>query len=273
MAEGKGWIKLHRSILDWEWWKDEKTLRVFIYLLLNATTKPIKYCGIDLEPGEFISGDRKIANELGISYQNARTAIKHLKSTHEITTRTTNKYTIYKVENWSKFQGDNAQDNIRLTSNQRTTNEQLTHKQESKESKECKEGYVKQEDLQKNGLQIDGVCYVKKPTMEEFKKFTMERGLTLNPVQIYKQLDLQGWVFNGRPIQNWQGLLISWDRKYRQAQASATPAQVSGYSNNNKIDTGLPDWYHKTEKKPASDELYAQAISLQAELRNNKESS
>lgn len=51
------------------------------------------------------------------------------------------------------------------------------------------------------------------------------------------------------------------------AQDSRKPA----YKNPGQVDTSLPDWYSKTEKKPASDELYAQAMALQKELRDKKD--
>ena len=38
-ATDNGWIKLHRNLLDWEWYSDIKVCRVFLHLLLTANFK------------------------------------------------------------------------------------------------------------------------------------------------------------------------------------------------------------------------------------------
>ena len=38
-----GWIKIHRQILEWEWYSDTNTFRVFLHLLLKANHKEKKY--------------------------------------------------------------------------------------------------------------------------------------------------------------------------------------------------------------------------------------
>ena len=70
--------------------------------------------------------------------QEVRTALKHLKSTGEITDKGYNKYRIITVNNWDLYQGDNRQTNRQLTDKQQTTNRQLTADKEYKELKEKK---------------------------------------------------------------------------------------------------------------------------------------
>ena len=40
-----GWIKLHRSLLDWEWWHDLPTRTVFLTMLLMANREDKKWQG------------------------------------------------------------------------------------------------------------------------------------------------------------------------------------------------------------------------------------
>ncbi len=80
-----GWIKLHRRILDWEWYNEPNTFRLFFHLLMKANHKPINFKGIIIKEGEVITGQRALAKELNISRQEIRTAMKNLLSTHEAT--------------------------------------------------------------------------------------------------------------------------------------------------------------------------------------------
>jgi len=101
----QGFIKIHRSILKWEWWKDANTMRVFMYLLLNANWEDSKFMGHDVPKGSLVTSYASIANALNISVKNTRTAIKHLKSTGEVAIKTASKFSIITVINWEKFQG------------------------------------------------------------------------------------------------------------------------------------------------------------------------
>lgn len=103
MSSG-GWVKLHRKILEWEWWGDPPTRSVFIHLLLSSTHKEIRYCGINLEPGSVVTGRNKIAEEVGLSDKQVRRALSNLEKTGEIRRKRANKYSIITIENYSMYQ-------------------------------------------------------------------------------------------------------------------------------------------------------------------------
>ena len=136
MAEG--FIKLHRKLLEWEWFDDANTLKLFIYCLCRANWEEGSWHGITYHPGEFITSLPKLSESTKLSLQEVRTALKHLKSTGEITDKGYNKFRIITVNNWDLYQGDNRQTNRQLTDNQQTTNRQLTADKEIKEIKEKK---------------------------------------------------------------------------------------------------------------------------------------
>ena len=125
-----GFIKLHRSILDWEWFQDDKTFKVFLYLLLNANWEDSRFRGYDIPRGSLVIGYTALSKRLGISVRSVRTAISHLKSTGELTIKTTNKFSIATIVNWEKYQGrnesvntqTNTQLNTQSTLNQHSTN-------------------------------------------------------------------------------------------------------------------------------------------------------
>ena len=130
------YIKLFRKILSWEWYKDTNTTRVFLHILLKANYKPSRYKGVEVGAGECVFGRKQWAEELGLSEQQVRTALNHLKSTNEITIRATNKFSVVKVEKWAFWQieegGATNRATNKLTNNQPTTNQQVTTSKESK---------------------------------------------------------------------------------------------------------------------------------------------
>lgn len=104
MKHKSGWIKLHRQILEWEWYNEPNTFRLFFHLLMKANHKPINFKGIIIKEGEVITGQRTLAKELNISRQEIRTALKNLLSTHEATHKTSLQGTIIQIVNFKKYQ-------------------------------------------------------------------------------------------------------------------------------------------------------------------------
>ena len=143
----EGFIKLYRSMVKWEWYKDENTSRVFLHLLLNANWEDSRFQGYEIPKGSLVTGYTALSEQLGISRQSVRTAIKHLKSTGEITLKVTRRFSIITIVNWEKYQGyeegantqTNTQTNTLLTPYQHSTNtikeyKNIRNKEEKKES-------------------------------------------------------------------------------------------------------------------------------------------
>lgn len=119
-------IKLHRQIVEWEWYDEPKVFKVFLHCLLRANHKPAQWRGIQINTWEFITSLDKLAQETKLSVQNIRTVIKKLKSTWELTYEPHASYTIIKLNNYGNYQWTNTEVNKQLTNNQQTTNTQLT---------------------------------------------------------------------------------------------------------------------------------------------------
>ena len=140
----EGYIKLHRSILKWEWYSDINTQVVFLWLLLNANWEDSRYRGYEVPKGSLIAGRKRIAKELKISERSVRTSLEHLKSTNEITIKSTNKFSVITIVNWEKYQGYEEESTNKLTNkltnNRPTSDQQVTTYKEIKNirSKEMK---------------------------------------------------------------------------------------------------------------------------------------
>jgi hypothetical protein len=99
-----GWIKLHRKLTEWEWYSDVNTTRVFVHLLLVANHKDNKWRGIDIKRGQRLTSLSKLADETNLSIKNIRTAIKRLKSTHEVASHSNAQHTVFTVINYDSYQ-------------------------------------------------------------------------------------------------------------------------------------------------------------------------
>ena len=133
-----GWIKLNKKILKWGWYSDANVKMTFLHLLLIATYEDCEYLGIKLKRGQAIIGSEKTAEQIGITRQQLRTALKKLEKFGEISKKSTNKFTIVTVENYNKYQSVNRSSNQRITNEQPTSNQRITNEQPHIRNKEYK---------------------------------------------------------------------------------------------------------------------------------------
>ena len=131
-----GYIKLHRKLLNWEWYKDANTTRVFLHLLLIANYGESRYQGVEIHPGQAVIGRKTLADALGMSEQNVRTALTHLKSTSEITIKSTNKFSVVTIVNWALYQSTDEESTNESTNNLTNDQPATNHTIRNKEDKE-----------------------------------------------------------------------------------------------------------------------------------------
>ena len=125
MSEG-GYVKIYRRLKDWEWYSDANTARVYLHILISANHRTVRFKGANIKKGQCLLSVEKMAEALRMSRQSARTALQHLISTNEITTKPTKAGTLITVVNWDNYQADDCLDN--RSPNQRG-NRQLTRYQ------------------------------------------------------------------------------------------------------------------------------------------------
>ncbi len=133
-----GFIKIHRKLIEWGWYSNSVVKDVFIHILMIATFKEGYYQGQKLNPGDAIIGVKRLADELGFSVQQVRTALKKLESTKEISLKSTNRFTVATVVNWEFYQlqdglptNEQQTDNNPLTNEQQSINKQSTNEQQT----------------------------------------------------------------------------------------------------------------------------------------------
>ena len=177
-----GWIKLHRKLLEWEWYSKPVVKSVFIHSLLRANHKDGKWRGHDVKRGSYISSVDKLIDELGHSRQEIRTALKHLKSTNELTTKSGSQHTVFTVVSYENYQDTTSE----LTNEQPTVNQQsTTNKNVKNEENEKKLNPVVLPEAKPSKYKFDSY-------QMEFAKWMHSQLLIQNPN--FKKPNLESWA-------------------------------------------------------------------------------
>lgn len=107
-----GWIKLHRSILQWEWYADWKVWRVFEHLLLRANFEETEWRGRKITRGQIVISYTELAGRTGLTVQQVRTALDKLRKTEEITCKGCNKFSTITINNYTHYQGEGTANKV-----------------------------------------------------------------------------------------------------------------------------------------------------------------
>ena len=192
----QGWIKLHRSLLDWEWYDDVNATRLFLHCLFKANHADKNYRGTVVKRGTFLTGRDLLAAETGLSVRQIRTSLSKLKSTNELTIKTSRQGTVVEVVNYDKFQDATN----KSTAKQPTSNQQVTSNKNDKNEKNEKNKtyYSESEGLVIPQTFLDKMIdtYKKINVANEIKK--MEGWLLSNPSKRKKQYTrfINNWLSN-----------------------------------------------------------------------------
>lgn len=134
-----GYIKLHRKIINWEWYKNVNTFRVFLHLLLTANYEDKELRGRIIKRGQRMISVAKLADELQLTIQQTKTTLKNLQSTNDITIETTPNYSIISIKNYNLYQQlTNETTNKSTKVSTKVATNKLTTMKEIKEIKKYK---------------------------------------------------------------------------------------------------------------------------------------
>lgn len=122
----KSKISLNRQILNWEWYTDINTFKLFMHCLLRANWIDVNYRGIQIKRGQFLTSVAKLSVETGLTTQEVRTSIKHLTLTNEITNQTYPQYSIITVNKYNEYQENFSKLTNEITNLQQSPNKPLT---------------------------------------------------------------------------------------------------------------------------------------------------
>jgi hypothetical protein len=193
MNNQQGWIKLHRQILEWEWYSDNNCFRLFLHLLLKANHKEKRFKGIELKVGSIVTSRDLLARETGLSSQQIRTALTKLISTNEITSVTSSQGTIIQIVSYEKYQ---------VTTNE-ITNEQPTSNQQSTTN---------------NNVKNEKKFII--PTFNDVLEYCMQNNLDVDGVKFINFYESKGWMVGKNKMKDWKAAIRTWVKPKQQVEIS-----------------------------------------------------
>lgn len=181
-----GWIKLHRSLKDWEWYDDHNATRLLLHLLLSVNYEDRIWKGQTIKAGTIVTSWENLAKEVGLSVKQIRTAMDKLERSQEVTRYTTNKWQAVSLVKWDKLQIECDKDGKQKGKPRATT----------KESKEIKNNII--------------------PEFSEFLSYALEKKPKINQQDLrlkYESWKESDWSINRsgklHPISNWKSTLLN----------------------------------------------------------------
>ena len=204
MSDQKGWVSLHRKLLDNPIFKNPKMLQTFLYCLLKATHEDYQAIVgdtvVELKPGQLVTGVNKISEGTGLTTQNVRTALKNLKTLGILTIKPTTKFSVISIACWDDYQSSNKQ----ITNKQQTTNKQLTT-------------YNNTNNTNNNNNSNKRAGFIK-PTLEEVTLQFQSKGLNQQAADneadtFINFYEAKGWMIGKNKMKSWKAAVANWMKR------------------------------------------------------------
>jgi len=96
-------------MLEWEWYDDINTSRLFIHCILRANHTATKWRGHDINRGEFLTSLETLSKETGLTVSQVRTSLKKLESTNEIASLSQARSRMITVLKYNHYQDNDKQ--------------------------------------------------------------------------------------------------------------------------------------------------------------------
>lgn len=199
----QGYIKLHRSLLTWEWYDDVNTFRLFLHLLLTVNHADTEWHGTVIRRGQRVCSYSKLSQETGLSVKSVRTCMGHLIQTGEVAHTATSKYGLVTVNHYSLYQVGGTQEGSPGAVKPAVKGQQEKKDKNLKE----KEIYKEKEKSPKEPLGEFG-----KVLLSEDEQSRLVQRLGKDKAKDYIDR-LDGWLAEGNAKKNHYATILNWWRK------------------------------------------------------------
>lgn len=161
---------------------------------------------VPLKAGQFVFGRKVAAKETGMSEQSVRTCIDSLRRMKNLTTKSTNKFSVVTIVNWSSYQSDKTKSTTKSTCKQPASNQQVTTSKQVN-NKTIGEKFVP-------------------PTVPQVKEYCEERKNTVDPETFIDFYSATNWMRGRNKVKDWKACVRTWEKNRRDTSYSS-PANLS----------------------------------------------
>lgn len=187
MDISKGYVRLFRQIVEWEWYDNPFVKAIFFHCLISANDKAKKWRDINLKRGQFATSYEKLAAVNGLTIQQTRTALKQLQVTNEIECQSTNQYTVITVKNYNLYQAANTQKS--------EANSTPTNKRNGGQLTTTNNINIKSIDLYNTHTKEKSVCEkISSEDMKILRKYAKENGARNIKPYVNKLIENGGYI-------------------------------------------------------------------------------
>lgn len=101
---GGGWVKLHRKLLEWEWYGDAHMVHLLVHLLLTASHERKEYKGLTIKRGQLATTTKELSEALGTSRTSIWRRLKRLEMERFVELEVKQKETIITICKYDSYQ-------------------------------------------------------------------------------------------------------------------------------------------------------------------------
>ena len=204
-----GFIKIYRKILEWEWYDDIPTTRLFIHLLLTVNIKDSVWKGREIPAGSRVISLSKLSKEAGLTQKQIRGSLDKLERANCVAKSTTPKYTVITVLNWDSYQSRGQ-----TQGQTKGTQQDKRGANKGQQNKKIREDKRREEDRGAS------------PTLSILQSFISENRLNVDAEKFFAYYERFHWRDkNGQPV-DWRDKLKSWDAR----ELKSKPVYQNGYA-------------------------------------------
>jgi len=196
VAEKTTFVKLDRNLATWRWFKNPKTVVVWIWLIINANIEDHDFERETIHRGEIATSRKAISTATGLTENEVRTALDHLKSTGEITSRTRSKYQVISILRYNDYQD--------VSTGKRPGKTPAKHRQTTGRSPQSKNIRMKEGKNEKN------VCVHTPPSRTEVAEYCLSLGVSTDIDAFIQYNNATGWKIGRTKVEDWRPLLTKW---------------------------------------------------------------
>jgi len=215
----RGYVKLWRKLIDSPVFSDPELWRLATWCLLKSSHKKrvltmtigtIKQT-VCLEPGQFVTGRKSGADELGWNQSTFRNRLERLSCEpfSFIKMQKDSHYTVVTICNWVSYQSSECD---QRTNGGRTEDERRTnggHKQEGKNVKNNTGRFTP-------------------PTVLEVQNYCQQRSNSVDAEQWHNFYESKGWMVGKNKMKDWKAAVRTWEKNDMNKHSRATGNQIAG---------------------------------------------
>ena len=221
----EGFIKVPRSFTQDPLYKNQNAKVLLFHLVLNANYKD----GKELKRGQIHTSFRRLADELGLSLQNVRTALATLLLTQKITRSLTHNSLLITICDYDAYQGAVADgQHSEQHDGQHTFSHEVAERKYAKKenTKELFEEAEARPCALSPPQKEEAVVVFTPPTLEEVAAYVKAKQYHVDPSRFFSHDSAMGWRTKaGTPVNDWQRKVDEWESKETHRKQSTSPVQ------------------------------------------------